>query len=65
MSNRFDALKEPKEEDVVFDEWGGQFSCSTVKCNGYAKVAKYFPKVRVLAWECQDGHISRMENVDE
>ncbi len=65
MSNPFEQLKKPSKEDVEYDEWSGQFNCSTVGCYGWAKVAKYFPKLMVLAWECQEGHISRLENVDE
>lgn len=65
-SNPFKDLKSaPKVEDAEHDEWGGQFSCSEKGCYGYATVAKYFPRLRVLAWECQDGHISRLENIDE
>lgn len=65
MKNPYDILKSPTKEDVAHDEWGGQFSCSTVGCLGWANIAKYFPKSRLLAWECQHGHISRLENVDE
>lgn len=61
MSNPFDALKKPKPEDLLYDEWGGQFSCSTYKCNGWASVAKYFPKQELLVWKCQEGHVSTME----
>ena len=65
MNNPFDALKAPKKQDLNYDEWEGQFSCSTYRCNGYAKVARYFTKQRLLTWECQEGHISRLEDVDE
>lgn len=66
MPNPFDSLKsQPKKDDLEFDEWGGQFSCSTHGCDGYAKIAKYFPAMKTLAWICQDGHISKLENVDE
>lgn len=65
MSNPFSELKKPKQEDVEHDEWGGQFDCSTRGCLGWANIAKYFPKVKVLAWECQYGHISRLEDVNE
>jgi hypothetical protein len=65
LSNPFDTLKSPGTESKNYDEWGGQFDCSTRGCYGWANVAKYFPKLRVLAWECQHGHISKLENVDE
>lgn len=66
MSN-FQSLKKkkPKPEDLNFQEWGGQFDCSTSACSGWANVAKYFPSTKILAWKCQHGHISRIEDVDE
>lgn len=54
-----------KKPKTNYDEWSGQFSCATYGCNGYAKVAKYFAKEKVLAWECQEGHISKLEDVNE
>jgi len=58
-------LDRPKPKDLAYDEWGGQFSCQERYCDGYALVARYFPKSKLLTWECADGHISKMENVDE
>lgn len=67
MSNPFESLytQKPKKEDLEYDEWGGQFDCSTIGCRGWSKVAKYFKSSRMLAWECQEGHVSRLEDVDE
>ena len=58
-------IKKPKAEDLTYDEWGGQFSCQERGCDGYAKVARYFKNVRLLSWQCQEGHISKIEDVDE
>jgi len=67
--NPFNTLKRPskkvKPEDAAYDEWGGQFSCQTRGCNGYALVARYFPKHHLLTWQCQKEHISRVEDIDE
>jgi hypothetical protein len=66
LSNPFSELKgntgpkEPRHE-----EWGGQFSCQKYPCDGYAKVAKFFPDEHILVWECQDGHRSYIEDVHE
>jgi hypothetical protein len=57
--------KKPKSEDLAYDEWGGQFSCQEYGCEGYAFVARYFKSVRLLSWECQHGHISKIEGIDE
>jgi hypothetical protein len=66
MTSPFKQLKQKKNvEATEFDEWEGQFSCSTYQCNGYAKIAKYSAKDKLLVWKCQDGHTSRLENVDE
>lgn len=66
MSNPFeDLVPKVKPDDVEYDEWEGQFDCQDYPCTGYARVAKYIKKQRVLAWECQYGHISRVENMDE
>lgn len=67
MSNPFSELRRPTKKEVEWEEWGGQFSCSTYvdgrPCDGYAKVAKYFPTQHILAWECQHGHRSHIEDV--
>lgn len=66
--NPFAALKKTpkvKPEDVLYDEWGGQFSCQTTRCNGYALMARYFKNQQMLTWQCQQGHISRIEHIDE
>lgn len=67
MPNPFESLfnNKPKEEDLQFDEWGGQFSCQSSGCNGYAKVARYFRKTKLLTWQCEDGHISRIEDMND
>ena len=69
MSNPFKDLKKPKKEELDFEEWGGQFSCQKYidgkPCNGWSNVAKYFPKEKLLAWQCQDGHRSFIEDVVE
>lgn len=65
-SNPFEELfGKPKPQPEEFDEWSGQFSCQTAGCYGYANIAKYFPKLKLLTWQCQDGHISRIEDMDE
>lgn len=63
MSNPFRDLK--AETEHVYDEWGGQFSCQTIGCYKAVPIAKYFKKLRLLAWECPDGHRSMIEDVDE
>lgn len=65
LSNPFDQLKKPKKEELDYEEWGGQFSCQKYPCRGWATVAKYFPKEKLLAWECEDGHRSYIEDVYE
>lgn len=67
MNNPFEALKStPSKEDLAYDEWQGQFSCSEYDCkDGYANIARYFPKSKLLVWKCQYGHTSRIEDVDE
>jgi hypothetical protein len=66
MPNPFESLgKQVEEEDLSYDEWGGQFSCQSSGCNGYALIAKYFKKSKMLAWECQEGHVSRINDIDE
>jgi hypothetical protein len=66
LNNPFESLSpKVKPQDVEYDEWGGQFSCQTPRCNGYATVARYLKKQHLLTWQCQEGHISRMEDVDE
>lgn len=65
MSNPFDSLKKPKKvKEENYDEWEGQFSCATYRCQGYAKIAKYYPNDRLLVWFCQEGHKSTLENVE-
>jgi hypothetical protein len=74
LSNPFQDLKRPTPKEVEWEDWGGQFSCSTyvegptgrmVPCDGWATVAKFFPKEHILAWECQHGHRSHIEDVYE
>lgn len=66
MQNPFEQFIHPiTKEDLESDEWEGQFSCQEKGCNGYALEAKYLKKHKVLTWKCQDGHISKLENVDE
>ena len=65
MSSHFDQLKRPGKDEVEYEEWGGQFSCQQHRCVGIAKVAKFFPKQHLLAWECEDGHRSYIEDVYE
>jgi hypothetical protein len=65
MPNPFESLgKQVKEEDLSYDEWGGQFSCQSAGCNGYALIAKYFKNSNMLAWECQEGHVSRINDIE-
>ena len=64
MSNPFaEMLKRPKAEDLAYDEWGGQFSCQERYCDGWANVARYFPKAKLLTWVCQEDHISKIDNI--
>lgn len=66
MNNPFESLgSKVKPQDAEYDEWSGQFSCMTAGCNGYSKIAKYIRSLRVLTWQCENGHISRIEDIDE
>lgn len=62
--NPFSELK-GKEKAPEWEEWGGQFSCQHYPCYGYAKVAKYFRGQRMLVWECEEGHRSFIDDIDE
>ena len=65
QSNPFIIRKDKVEEEEHFDEWGGQFSCQERGCDGHANIARYYRKVRLLAWDCQHGHKSTIEGIDE
>jgi hypothetical protein len=64
MTNPFDSLKGPDAKQD-WEEWGGQFDCLTPRCLGWSQVAEYFPKRKLLTWECDYGHISTMKDVED
>lgn len=70
MPSPFDRLKgesnepSPSNKNALSEEWGGQFSCQTHRCNGYALVATYYPKARELHWVCQEGHSSMISDIE-
>lgn len=65
QDNPFVQLKQPDPKKMAYDEWGGQFSCQTRDCYEVSDVARYYNKQRVLAWKCANGHVSKIEDVDE
>lgn len=65
MRNPYEALGKPKPSMIEFDEWGGVFACQEQGCYEAATIAKYIKKERILTWQCPDGHLSKMEDVDE
>lgn len=67
MPSPFNDLRDPSA--VVIEDVEGQFDCLEVingrRCNGYTRAAKYIPSERLLTWKCPEGHISKLEDVDD
>ena len=65
MQNPFEGLGKPREDNTDYDEWGGSFECSAPRCRSTVEVAKYIKKVKVLTWVCGNGHVNKLEGVED
>lgn len=65
MQNPYEQLGSKAPLKVEYDEWGGAFSCQTQGCYNVESIARYLKAERILTWKCKDGHISRIEDIDE
>lgn len=65
MTNPFEALGKPRVDNVTYDEWGGMFECQHFRCRSIVEVAKYLKKEKILTWVCGDGHINKIEGVED
>lgn len=65
MPNPFEALGKPRVDNVSYDEWGGMFECQHFRCRSIVDVAKYYNKQKLLTWECTEGHVNKIEDVED
>lgn len=64
MRNPFADLGKPSLTEEPEEVEGG-FSCQTARCyTSPVNTAKYIRKIKVLTWECPDGHINRIEDFE-
>lgn len=64
MHNPFEDLGKPRLENPQGEEVEGQFSCQEHGCRNFNKVARFIAEAKVLTWQCEDGHISKIEGFD-
>lgn len=63
MQNPFEALGKTEPKVTDYDEWGGMFECQHFRCRSIVDVARYHRKNKILTWECEHGHVNRIEDV--
>jgi hypothetical protein len=56
MGSVFDVLGSSE-----FDDWEGQFECTSRGCNEWVPRARYHKKTKLLVWKCSKEHVSSME----
>lgn len=53
---RREPLDNPQGEEV-----SGAFSCQDRGCTSTVSTARYLQEVKILTWECANGHINKIE----
>ncbi len=61
MRNPFEEIMQPRLDNPRGEEVEGSFSCQEAGCYGCAHEARYLHEVKILTWECPDGHINKIE----
>jgi len=61
MRSPFDDLGKTRVENPQGEEVGGAFACQTPKCYSISREARFIRELELLTWECEDGHINKVE----
>lgn len=61
MTNPFEDLRLPTEEELQIEDVQGSFACQDDYCRNVAYKARYVARDSILTWRCLDGHISKIE----
>jgi len=66
-NNPFSFRPQPAKQVPVNDveTWGGDFECRTFKCHERVTEATYYREHKRLVWECPQGHVSKIEGVED
>ena len=63
--NPFEALGNSRPKKTDYDEWGGMFECQHFRCRSIVDLAKYYKKDKLLTWVCGEGHVNKIEGVED
>jgi hypothetical protein len=62
MKNPFEDLGKKRLSDPEGEECEGAFSCQEKGCYDTVGEARYLREIKVLTWECNNGHINKIKD---